>query len=528
MLLSRSRLLLLTICMMLVACATNQQMVGGRLALPEKMAPEEGVLLVKLVGIQPLSVFNAKWKSIRLKRKSDDSYVELYDTAPATASYSLFMGTLQPGQYEIAGVESLGPAPGNWGILPALIIMAMASDSQNLNSKFGTFTVKPGVLSNLGTIVSSFSDRKDEPMKVAVLSDEFGRGAALKDVEPTSQGRLKVMPVSTWDKAPENGEGVAALANIRKFASNVAALENIPDNQLLVGSALGTLRVRKADGQWISMAVPGLDTLTYVRALDGGRILAATDAGRYYVGQADKGLWVENQVLSNDYRIVRVEPMGAQGYAVMASTTTMPTLSAPMRTKLFFKKTLDEPGSGQEVMELGFSAVGAIPMFFDGEHLQVYFNHVGISRTLDRYKIHPVTMQKTKDEMSFWALGITGLQDGTLVMDRMNGLSNYVSFSNDKGASWKHGETSGPHSVRFVDANLGYGFSTVSTGWSTVTSILNKTTDGGKTWAKIGKPIETNGLLHVRLVQGTVFVYTSKQLLSTSDDGETWKVETML
>jgi|GEM_PF-3487152 len=528
MLLSRSRLLIATICMMLVACATNQQMVGGRLALPEKIAPDEGVLLVKLVGIQPLSVFNAKWKSIKLKRKSDDVYVELSDTAPATASYSLFMGTLPPGQYEIAGVESLGPAPGNFGILPALIIMAMASDSQNLNSKFGTFTVNPGVLSNLGTIVSSFSDRKDEPMRVAVLSDEFGRGAALKDVEPSSYGRLKAMPVSSWDKAPESGEGVAALANIRKFATSVTSLENMPDNQLAVGSALGTIRLRKADGLWVSMAVPGLDTLTYVRPLEGGKILAATDAGRYYVWQADKGVWLENQAFSNDYRILRVEPMGTHGYALVAATTTMPTLAAPMRTKIFFKKTLDEPGSGKEIMELGFSALGAIPMHFDGEHLQVYFNHVGISRTLDRYKIHPASMQQTKDEMNFWAFGISSLQDGTLVMDRMNGLSNYVSISSDKGASWKHGETAGPHSVRFIDANVGYGFSTVSTGWSTVTSILNKTTDGGKTWVKLGKPIETHGLLHVRLVQGAVFVYTSKQLLSTNDDGENWKVETMM
>lgn len=509
----------------MTACATNQQFVGGRLSLPEKIAPEEGVMVMKLVGIQRLSVFNAKWKSIKLTNKKTDLVTEIFDTAPPFASYSLFMGTLPAGQYEITGLEALGPGPGTFGVIPALVIMAMTTDSQTLNARLGTFTVQPGKLANLGTVVSSFSEVKDEPMRVAVLNSDFGRKAALNDVDPEARTRVEKMPSTSWDKTAGGNEN-AALANIRKFATNVAALETTAEKQVLIGSALGMLHLRQPGGEWQHLATGALDTLTYVKPLESGRIFAANESGKYFVWLPERRDWFENKLAGSDYRIFGLEAIGAHGYAFLAGSTWMPTLSNPMKTKLLFKKNLLDNTPPVEVLEIeGFPALGRLPMFYDGTHLQVFFNHVGISRKVDRYRIDPASLEKKQDTLDFWANNFYRVADGTLVMDRMNGISHYNSFSSDQGKTWRHNEEGGPHSVRFIDSRHGYGLSTLSMGWSTVTGVLNKTDDGGKTWVQTGKPLELAGLAPVRVIDGVVYVHTGKELVSTVDEGATWKTE---
>jgi hypothetical protein len=117
------------------------------------------------------------------------------------------------------------------------------------------------------------------------------------------------------------------------------------------------------------------------------------------------------------------------------------------------------------------------------------------------------------------------VSDGSLVLDRMNGMSIYNSFSKDNGKTWVDNDASGPHTLRYTDANNGYGFTLVSRGWSTVTLRLSKTEDGGKSWKQLGNPIEGSGILPIRIVGKRLFVFTGQKLLSTVDEGATWDTE---
>lgn len=512
--------------LLLASCATNQHMVNGRMTLPPTIQAEEGVLLLKLVGVQPLSSFNAKWGTLKLANKQNGQAVELYDTAPPLSSYSLFMGTLPKGQYEIKGVGAAPAVPGTFGVLPALALLAMTSDSQSLESQLGTFTVRPGALTNLGMVVSALPEEKGQKVKLAVLADERGRATALTDAEPTAKERLTKFETRSWDSAPPADAADKALDIVRAHARNISSIESTSDNRILIGSALGMIHVRSAEGTWSSMSVGSLDTITYARALDDGRMFAGTDTGKYFLWLPDQKRWQERTLTGSDYKIVYMEPMGQAGFAIQAASLIAPALSMPTKTKMFFTSKLEDAGAAKELLSIdGASAIGRLPVFYTGEELQVFFNHMGISRTADLYRINPVTHEKKVDKTSYWAAELYRLPNGTVALNRMNGMTVYNSFSTDNGRTWTHNRTGGPNSVRFLDPVNGYGFSTVSTGWSVNTIGLNKTKDGGKTWERIGTVVDGAGIMPIRFVNGRLFVFTGQRLLSTADEGQTWNTE---
>jgi hypothetical protein len=511
---------------LLTGCATHQQYVDNRFTLPEKIEAEQGVLMVKVIGVQPLSVFNAKWQTLSVTDKTSGVSYEMQDTAQPAASYSLFMGTLPKGQYKINGLVSTGPAPGNFGLIPALVIMAATSDHQNIGDSLGSFTVNPGALTNLGTVVSALPSQKNGQPKLAVLADADGKAAALADAEPTAKARIANMPVLGWDNPPASEEAAKALEIIRTSAGNISSIDATADHHLIAGSVLGMLHSRSPEGKWISQSVGSFDTIIYVRALENNRIFAGTDNGKYFLWVPEQDKWLSHRAISEDFRITHVEPMGEAGYAIQATSTHLPTLSKPIKTKILFKPKLEDVTEAKEVLSIdGFSAFGKTPMFYNGEELQVFFNQVGFSRVADRYRINPKTHEKTQDSVPYWAYDMYRVSDGSLVLDRMNGMSIYNSFSKDNGKTWVDNDASGPHTLRYTDANNGYGFTLVSRGWSTVTLRLSKTEDGGKSWKQLGNPIEGSGILPIRIVGKRLFVFTGQKLLSTVDEGATWDTE---
>lgn len=522
-----TRVILFSLLLALVSgCATNQQYVDNRFTLPEKIENDQGIVLLKVIGVQPLSVFNTKWKTLRLTDKATGISHSIQDTAQAFVSYSLFMGTLPKGQYEISDFGSDGPAPGGFGILPALIISGLTSDSQSIGSLLGSFSVKPGNLTNLGTVVSALPTEKDGQPKLAILANSAGQLAALSDVPAAAKSRITPLQTLGWDVQPNADANAKALEVIRTSTSNVSAIDATEDERLIAGSVLGMLHTRNPTGTWSSQSVGSFDTITYTRALSQGRIFAGTNNGKYFLWIPEQNKWQAHRVTNEDYFITQVEPMGQAGFAIQAISTHQPTFSNPAKIKVFFKPKLEADTVPKEILSLdGFSAFGKAVTYFTGEELLVFFNQVGFSRVADRHRINPITHEKTQDTVPYWVVNLYRLPDSTLVLDRMNSLSIYNSFSKDNGKTWIDNENSGPNSMRYLDANHGYGFSHVSTGWSTVSVTLSKTQDGGKTWQAIGTPIDVAGALPIRILGKRLFVFTGKKIVSTADEGATWDTE---
>ena len=519
-----SRIWVLLLVGVLAGCSTTQERVGGRLVLPANVPPDDGIVLVKLIGLQSLSAFNAKWKTLRLI-DPQGRMQEIQDTAPASASYSLFLGTVPKGQYRFAELESLGPAAGSFGVLPALAMAIATGSTVKEFPQFSGFTVAPGTVSNLGTIVFAFpQDGKGPPLSTAVLDDEAGRRAAMGDVDSVSQPRMANLPQSGWEKPSDAGSNAAALALIRKNTGRLSPLEAARDGRVTAGGPLGLIHVRRTDGTWEHVSIGALDTITYARALDDGRIVAGTDNGRYYLGRPGQPTWQRFDLPDRDTSVMRIEPLGDTGYAIQVALTT----GRFGRTAWLFKPKLEEAGGEKALIEFdGFSAVGRSPAFFDGQELRIYFNHPGITRTADVHRIDPRTGEKKKDEVSYWVKDVYRLPDGTVVMERMSGLlSTYPMFSKDNGRTFSNIDIESPGIVRFIDERTGYGFKMAAMGWSTTTLGMNRTQDGGKTWEPVGTPIVASG--QTRMVATgpkELVVYTGQQIVSTRDEGATWRVE---
>lgn len=508
----------------LAGCAAPGPVQHSALA-PGVAKADEGFVAVKLIGVQPLSAFNAKWGTLRLVEKASGRSVELPSSAPGTAGYSLFIGALPAGQYHVAGFHSDGMAPGTFGVLPALVIMGMTSDSRTLGSELGSFSIKPGTLTNLGVVVSALPEDRKSPTHIAVLADAAGLASTLNDIEPASRARLAALPALGWDRPPAPDAAARALEIVRTHARNVSGMEVLDGNRLVIGSALGVLHLRGADGRWSAMTTGSLDTIGYVRALPGGRLFAATDSGRYHLWVPEQNAW-RSFALPLGERILHLEPAGAAGWALLTQSPNPSPGAVPGRLRVLLKADLEGADAPRQLLSFdSFSAMGRLPVFHDGRDLVVAFNHVGISRTADLYRIDPATGQQRVEKLDHWIANLYVLPDGSLARERMNGLNLYTDFSSDKGAAWTRNESPGPHTMRFADRERGWGLTTQSTGWDSVTLALNKTTTGGRQWTKVGAPFQAAGPSSLRVLGDTVLVYTGKQLLSTKDDGATWAVE---
>lgn len=504
-------------------CAAPGPVKHASLQAPAKA--DEGVVVVKVIGVQPLSAFNAKWGALKLADKKTGRTAELRDTAPPSAGYSLFIGALPAGQYSITGFHSDGMAPGTFGVLPALVIMSMTSDSQSLGAQLGTFTVRPAALSNLGLVVSALPEDKKSTFKVAVVADADGQASTLEDVEPETRHKLKAMPNAGWDQAPDPQAAGHALDIVRRHARNVSAMEVLEDSRVVVGSALGMVHVRDRNGQWTTLSTGSLDNITYVRGLPDGRLFAGTDAGRYHLWLPDAKAW-RTHALQQSERIVHLEPLGTKGFAMLTQSALGHQLVMAGSNRVLVKSDLDAAEPPKQVLNVeGASAVGKVPLLFDGKDLLMVFNHIGFSRTADLYRIDPATLQHKAEKQSHWTQSLYALPGSVVVRERMNGLSIYTDISQDGGRTWTMNEQSGPHSMRFLNARDGYGLSLASRGWDTVTLQLNKTSDGGRQWTKVGNTIESANPGTVRVVGDRIFVFTGLKLLSSTDEGKTWNVE---
>lgn len=502
----------------LAGCATDTR-------LAEQPDPRAGTFLLKVVGVQRVSAFNSKWQTVTVADKRTGRKFEIADSASFGAGYSLFLGSLPEGDYEVAGLGAMGQGPGTFGVLPALIILAATSDAQSLESALGDFRIRAGTLTNLGVLVSALPESRTQTAKLALLADDRGRSDALADADPRVKARLAAMPTISWPKLPEIASPEKVETVLRESARNVAALETTFEGRVLIGSALGTVHERSGDGTWRSMSLGTLHTISYLRVLPDRRILAATDSGEYFLGSAE-GRWTRHDLAGRNERVIYVEPMGPHGVALLTVSMHRPTGMVPLHYRLYVARNLDEGGSGKAVVAINdFPAVG-IPVLYNGRELQLYFNHQGIARKADLYRVDPVTLEVKVDKVDYWASEVYRLPDQGVVLHRMNGLTTYPSFSSDGGVTWRHDQKGMDAAiVRYVSPTKAYGFIVKATGWTYNTMGLVKLADADGRWQDQEVRFEGAGLTPVRMANGRLYVASAGKLLSSTDEGKTWTTE---
>ncbi|MGB0430952.1 MAG: WD40/YVTN/BNR-like repeat-containing protein [Bacteroidia bacterium] len=115
-------------------------------------------------------------------------------------------------------------------------------------------------------------------------------------------------------------------------------------------------------------------------------------------------------------------------------------------------------------------------------------------------------------------------RSNTAVFSTNNGGASWDSI----GIDWLSGKNFTIQDIDFVDENTG--FVTVRIATSELTSIVLKTTDGGKSWSSVGPsgiPVGM-GFSGVQFVDDkTGWVGVGNGLYSTTDGGDTWHMDTL-
>lgn len=499
----------------LAGCATNQQFNNGRYSLPEKLPENEGVMVMKLVGMQVPSIMNSKYRTIALTDPEKGGRIEVQDVSPMGAADSVFAASLPPGKYEISDLAALSAAPG-------LLLMLMTSDFQDARQKLPPFSISPGVVTNLGTVAMHVGDAQ-EGVKLVAFPDEMGRDSAMQGMDEQSRQKVRPMRAQSWPGAQLSSPEVAA-----EFVRTYARKFSVPDvgvnGDVVIGGPLGLVHFFGADATWRSESVGTLDSIIYVKSFEDGSVFAGTDRGTYHLRSPVTRVWASHKLPGEAVAVSFVEPLGKFGYAIQLSTVDINPLFGASKWSVVLVPDLKAPEGATELVSfMGGSAFGRAPMYFDGKHLKVAFNHIGISRESDYYTIDLESKQATKEVLNSWIIGAYRLPDGTQVMHRMNGMSDYPALSMDDGKTWARRDADAPWGARFYSASVGYGLATISTGWSTVTSSLSKTSDGGVSWNRVGSPLESGGRVALQSrSDAEILVMTNGYLYSTVNDGATW------
>lgn len=493
----------------LAGCATpGLDHSGPNVALDMASVPGQGHVAIKVVPSRPVSVLNPRWRSIVLESKAGQVTVPLNDFAEWGANGSLFFGRLPEGDYDVVRLESIGPGPG-------LLLALLASDFQSIRDRVGTFSVRHGTLTNLGTIVVAPPEEAGKPARIEYLAGEVGRRDVAEHLQRRTGQTLILPQVTGRGASVSRADEEQALVRARALMSSLSPGNDPKGAALFGGASLGQIVSRDARGVWQTFPLDLLEEVTYARRLDDGTLLAGLTQGRYAVRRADRWRMFALPEKDGFVDFIDVAPDGGGIFAV----------STQRKALILHKKALDDERAEVRTLsslDLALVRLGRLAHSFDDRVVFIQ-NHPGITRTADFIVVDKSTLQVRTEKRDFWVNGVQQLPDGSLVISRQNAMSHFVSVSEDRGATWQHGQTAGPLWTYFLDRSRGYGLDLTRGAFSVSVSLM-KTADGGKTWTATGTPLSRDVADRILYAgpEGEVIVSAGFEVYSTTNDGATW------
>lgn len=506
--------LLLLSALVLGGCATSavtRSDAGTTLNLQAKA--NEGFVLLKVIATRPISMLNPKWQHVKV-RDAAGNYHEINDLTASTnmfmSSYvpteSLYFARLPQGEYEIPSGGSIGPGPG-------LLLALLSSDHTAVDGQLPRFTVSAGRVANLGTVVLAPEIDKTQPTQMLLLSGPQGKRAALQDLLSEVDYK-QALPAEGGGWSSASNDDGPTLERARRLVSVLSVPPGEPaGSTFTAGSHLGTIFVRSSTGTWEQQQIDTLDRVVFARRLPDGTWLAGFDYGRYAVKRPGAG-WEPFQLPGEKARVMHIEPR--------ADNSALFVVSDLKRTRVLLRPALE--GRTDEARQLALRE--NLPnqhLLTQGAALVLSGNEPGISREALMTTVDKQTLAVATRTEKFWVMDWQYLPDGGLVLARMNGLS--VLRSTDAGTlqSWQHSEDKAHMTSYWLDRDNGYAMAH-SGAITTVSSFLQRTRDGGRSWERVGTPLLTENiggrLIHADTRE--VLVQAANVVYSTADEGRTW------
>lgn len=275
------------IVLVLGGCASGVNMLPS-LTETTVLSNQQGVVVAKVINASayplPFNQLTIAPKNLNESDKIKPERLQAIDT-PLTKS-TVFAAPVNAGSYSLFSLRTFYTRGDYW-----------FSRFAPADAKFGTFEVKPGQVTNLGTIIYYPKPDKDQYLHTLVRVDESDAGKTLKDYFPYYQYQPEqILP---WNKDERDEERQNYFISIAQNPITYNEKYLAPDNSIYFVGKLGVIVKRTADGEWLIDAVDTNSDLTSIAQNQAGDTIVAGNEGRVFIKRTDDEQWQDVSVTTN-------------------------------------------------------------------------------------------------------------------------------------------------------------------------------------------------------------------------------------
>lgn len=499
-------LLLATLALVLAllsGCATSPPPISSA----QTLVGQQGAVVIRLItnGAEPndptetLSTLTLKRDLQPGMQASAEDTAVLRRTREMTHSTAVFSGMVAPGRYRL---------------LLANGTFANTTYTFPLAGRLGSFEVKPGEVSLLGTLL--VQPQAGQRFLVGYLAPEAELTHTFQSLFPALAEQTRGQALNTFAPSAELERSAGLAPAFRSLTTALNGIESTPDGSLLAGSKMGRVIWRKP-GEQHARALQ-IDTwleVLSVRAYRQG-LLAAGEEGLLRFSSDEGKTWQALPAPAAGL-IAVAEPLGngkvlalvRRGTQWSAHVSDDPFVGRWRQIASFLQeRSINLPWQNAIVLAGRDRAGVFMP---NGEFLVVN----GSSESLERRSIGVSTS------------GAQLLADGTLLAQGGN-LTRTTFISTDGGQQWRDLDTSRfVGAITAVDARTFYAVAPIDPGIFAGTYALMVSRDGAKTWKKVGEvpggnPAAVRSLLVDRHDGALLAVLSQGRVMRSADEGATW------
>lgn len=479
-----------------------------QLGTNDPLPADKGMVVLQICNFQSLG--NKNWDVVNVQSTTDNNIYSLErDHSSEFFTTGHYAGSLPPGTYQVLSFKSVETKS-----------TVTTTTTAPLLNKLGSFRIETGRLTDLGTVV--YYPKSGENGKVNFVALPIGgkeSQSSVKKLNPVAYAAVSRNNILGWQDLKLNLTP-AMIAGIMNNLPHLNHPFEAKDGDVFFGGLLGKIYVRSSAGKWKTLDTGTMREIFRVEkagdslyATGENLLLKSSDSGKTWQSIA---LPIQNESL----QFFHIGTDGKQYLYFLADRLILNTFKLYSRdndTSDWKLLTTDTYDSGKLIRLLP-----SMYHFSNSNKLQFTpeeFNNYSLAddkKGVYRDIVNQFHSLHYLDDGSMY-----GVQIGITLSPLKNptfGFYDPVSGNYTLQKNWTHADI---NDIYFRDSQTGYVSIFL---YDDLKSMIQKTTDGGKTWTALPNSAGTHfvyvtqdGTLLKMEYQGDVY--------SSKNDGATWTLE---
>lgn len=320
---SRIQPLLLTFFVILFNGCASQVNMLPTLSETTTFQPHEGLVVARVINASgyPLPFNHLTIAPKNLNESKEIKAQRLVSPALHISGTTVFASPVKAGSYALSNIRAFHSAGDYW-----------YSRFVSSNATFGTFEVKPGQVTDLGTIVYYPKSQDDKYINTLIRIPETSRGEVLRKY--FSFHNINNTPISSWNDDELEQERQSQYVSVARNPVVYPRKYLAPDQSLYFLGKLGIIIKRTSKGEWELDAVDtNLDLLTIAQNELGDLAVGGSEGHIFWKKNGDD--W-QPLSLDHDYQVDKL---------LFRDTNTLDVLAHQRHKLVIFRQNLTQAGN---------------------------------------------------------------------------------------------------------------------------------------------------------------------------------------